>query len=628
MLPNPRVAHQRLVLSLGGSLTLLSVISLAACLLLFQSYEEAIPRLYPNGPLAKALRWPWNDFPSITEIELGTIRREVGMGEPLVQGRMILWFEATASGPGFLGVGDSARTRFNAALEPLAALQQEERESPSVEQIERAIQGLDWANALRPQNWAILYNRGILAAWRGKWQAAVDDLEESQGILNYHIGSLSGLQAESTSVRNAAALTAYALGSARYGLAESSALPTERSTYLHAAINAYQVAGRYVSREVQGALNLRTGKLPVSTIYGDLLAAYLKANGFHQCKERPEYAPACKKLGIVSPCVDRDSNFCEGFKNAADTDPLSKQYVNLYHRFYRGEESVWESENFLWAMALAISLGSDVSQLKDPGLLANLGVLAAQFGEFELALGYLGASLDHTARLRNTADATRILRLVTTYGVLTEMPFPQTIEPSGETSPVRRTFLRLHGSDTAALRLTFPAVSTDETQALFDRWLFIRFWRTLLAAGEFERFTQEYDRLMREDDLFKDFFAQWHDEVLNNLGKRALGIAGRLEQAGEHDRAHVIRAFLSANPHFPPAIRSQARTSDGWRGWIGWAGWRFSFWLAAPALLLIVMRATIYCLGIIRLHRKTFFSFHRLERKGAGEAYPPGDPRE
>jgi tetratricopeptide (TPR) repeat protein len=350
---------------------------------------------------------------------------------------------------------------------------------------------------------------------------------------------------------------------------------------------------------------------PSTPTLNDRLTTYLANPSFHACNQRPQKVPACNKLSR-NTCFHRDISFCKTLRLAGE--PFSKPYALLFHKFYSGDADAWDSEHLLWAITVAADIGSDVSSVDDPRLLANLGLLSARLGDFESAADFLDAAIVTSGNLGDIEEVNRMLQLAGIYSILGGRSVRGRVRDENEASSLRRAFWKLYQEDDIALRMEFPATGDDETRSVFDRWLFIRLWRRLLAEGDFERFTHEYDRLMREQGLFKDFFSQWRDEVLTNLGERALQAASNLERAGEKDRAHAIRVFLSDNTHFPTAIRSSARAAEGWQGWARWIGRRSSLWLVTSGLLLIVMLATIYYLGMIRLHRNTFFSFHHRER--------------
>src|SRR5262249_49194884 len=151
-------------------------------------------------------------------------------------------------------------------------------------------------------------------------------------------------------------------------------------------------------------------------------------------------------------------------------------------------------------------------------------------------------------------------------------------------------------------------VFTPQGQTLLDQWLFILRWRALLARGDFAGFGREYDGLMSEKGISKDFFRQWHDQVLTDFGARALDRAKRYDTQGVRDKAERIRRFLSEDGSFPPDVVHQAQ------GFWGWVGRKARLWGSGALLVIFLVGSLIFLVGLRSVYRQTFVSAHHEER--------------
>lgn len=632
--PDLRRVHGRTSLVLGGLFGLLALVCLILILWASRASSATVPRLEDGrGPLAEALKWPWQDFPGVALVERETIQREFKVDEPLLAADLRLWSEVPASGP-FRPASPAAREEMESAVRAMRSLPAPtdpplDAPGPGEETpFDPVIRLLSRANNAQPNQWLILYDRGVLQYRKGNYAAAERDLEAALRALR------PLLDVPSAPVYEAAIHTYYAQGHAlaRGGDGEPEGDRTERRAK---AIKSFRFAAVLVRRLWETGVEpysyvphpltffqIQPTNLSTGAIASDLVAAYMAAPGYHDCEEKPQGDP-CDNRDRKARCYYRDSSFCLSQQRASG--PFGPAFLKRHHAFYDGGEQALSEEHRLWALSNAVDRWAENSTLgEDPYLLYNLSSLLIQVGEFEPAAVLLDPAIDSLTGSEPPEDYDRITRLAAVSKVLAGST------PRGSTGSAER-------DDPSDLRQLFRILYKDAegleprefgqggrelqsggAQALLDRWLFLHLWRQLLQEGRYERFVTEYERLMAQEGVFKEFFRRWHDEVLADFGRRALAQAETYEKSGEGDRAKLIRRFLSDNGHFPPEIESQAR---GIVGWIGW-GWRTArAWIVAAVLLLLLIVGGVLVSGLMKGHRQTFFSTHRLARRG-DEAYP------
>jgi tetratricopeptide (TPR) repeat protein len=565
-------------------------------------------------------------------VEQENIRREFRLDEPLMAADLRLWMEVPDGGP----LRPSSAEALKALASAFEAIPESEPSSTAGPKageetpFDPAILSLSSANRAQRNQWIVLYDRGLLYYRKGNYQAAARDLQTALKALRPYRNTASAI------VREAEIHTHYALGHAlnRGGEGEPQDQQAEqRKEVIHSFRNAaLGLRNLWEMRtpaydDVPYALTfyLRPTGLATSSIWGDLIAAYLRAPEYHDSEEQPQQEP-CESLDRNAETYYRDSSFCRSEQRAGGD--LAAPFSGLFHRFYGKDKQAWAEENRLWALSNAVDLDAENSGNlgDDPYLLYNLGSLLIQVGALKAAPRYLTQAIESASEIPSD-DYDRIARLSTVAKVLAgDTPGKLTRRQGNRTnrtpSSLRAKYLELYEKDAPIKVTPFPAVGDSfeepDAEALIDRWLFLHLWRKLLEAGDFERFTREYDRLMAQEGVFKDFFRQWHDEVLTDLGNRALQRAERHEQAGERDRARLIRMFLSDNDHFPNEIRRKARGLWGWFTWVGRAA---GLWTIAAVVFIPLLLVLVAAHALARAHKRTFFSAHRLARKG-GEAYP------
>lgn len=625
--PDLRRIHGRTSLVLGGLFALLVLICLVLIVWASRASSATVPRLEDGrGPLAEALKWPWPDFPGVALVERETIQREFKLDEPLLAADLRLWTEVPASGP-LRPASPAAREEMDSAVRAMRSLPSPtdpplELPRPGEETpFDPVIRLLSRANNAQPNQWLILYDRGVLQYRKGNYAAAERDLEAALRALR------PLLDVPSASVYEAAIHTYYAQGHAlaRGGEGEPEGNRTERRAK---AIKSFRFAAVLVRSLWETGVEpysyvphpltffqVRPTNLSTGAIASDLVAAYMTAPGYHDCEEKPQGDP-CDNRDRGTRCHYRDSSLCRSQQRASG--PFGPAFLKRYHAFKSGDEQAWNEENRLWALSNAVDRWAENSTLgDDPYLLYNLGSLLIQVGEFETAANHLDQAFNALTGSEPPEDYDRIAQLAAVAKVLAGRP-PESSSGSGERddpSDLRQLFRTLYENADGLRPREFGQGGKEfqpSAQALLDRWLFLHLWRQLLQEGRYERFTTEYERLMAQDGVFKEFFRRWHDEVLADFGRRALAQADTYDKAGEGDRAKLIRRFLSDNGHFPPEIESKSR---GFVGWIGW-GWRTArVWIVATVLLLLLFVGGVLMSGLMKGHRQTFFSAHHLARK-------------
>jgi len=254
----------------------------------------------------------------------------------------------------------------------------------------------------------------------------------------------------------------------------------------------------------------------------------------------------------------------------------------------------------------------------DPYILYNLGSLLVQVGDFEHSADFLDQAVSSLTGSETVEDSRRIIRVTAVASVLAGRAPRGSPESASRESPsnLREIFHRFYGEDEELAGTEFASVGSEfnaSDRSLLDRWLFLRLWRQLLSRGEFDRFIREYDRLMAEDDIPREFFTRWHDEVLLRFGQRALDQADAYAKSRNHEQADFIRRFLSDNGHFPAEIARKARSGFGWVEW----GWRKVWpWVLTGLFLVLLTWRGLRARTLLAAHQKTFYSVHRLSRKG------------
>ncbi|MES1245883.1 MAG: hypothetical protein ABUT39_30025 [Acidobacteriota bacterium] len=583
-----------------------------------------------HGALADALKWPWRDFPGIVPVERETIQREFKLDDPLMAADLRLWMDMPEV--------DWARPRSPAALEELEKAMSAMRSLPPLSEVPQEparpgeetpydppIRSLSRANNAQPSLWIVLYDRGVLQYRKGNFPAARRDLEAALRVLKPLLDS------PTASVYEAAIHSQYALGHAlnRGGDGE----PADQAALRKAkAIGAFREAIVLVPKlwktEVEPYnyvvhpltfFELRPTNLSTGALTSDLVAAYMRTPGYHDCEEKPQGNP-CENRDRRSACFFRDRVFCNSSERAGGH--FGPPFLKLFRAFYAGNEQAWNEEYRLWALSNAVDRMAENSSLgEDPYLLYNLGSLLIQVGEFEPAADLLDQSAGALTGSELIEDQSRITRLAAVASILAGRA-PRGSRTGGrqEPSDVRALFRRLYEKNDTLKVSEFAAVGDEfepSARALLDRWLFLRLWRQLLNEGQFESFGQEYARLIAESGTSREFFRRWHDEAMTDFGKRALSQAEAYDKAGEKSRAALIRRFLSDSGQFPAEITHQAR---GWVGWVGWA-WRKSWpWALTAVLLLLLIRSGLRRRAVLDAYQKTFFSAHRQSRLG-GKAY-------
>lgn len=643
--PIKRLHRAQLLASLYlyGSLAVLAVVCAAVFLFVWRISDRWLPQLASNPaptPLSEALGWPMKDFPPVAPVERETIQREFRLDEPLVAADLRFWMTMPAS-PLLRPLKSEAVTELNAAFNLIGSLpapyeepleedgEQEEGGTP----YDPVIRLLTLSNNAQPNRWVVLYNRGVLNYRKGSYRAAERDLEMALRALQPLLDHPSGAEAYEVAIH-----THYALGHAtsRAGEGEPESQQVERRSR---AIGSFRTAVRLLKplfdlrsssyMGVSDALEffpVHTTRVSTAAIAGDLLAAYLAAPGYHDCDERPSKDNTCSSLERRAPCYYRDRVFCNSLVRSGG--PFTRPFTELFNRFYGGDATSWSEEHRLWALSNAVDRLAGNSDIGDaPYLLHNLGSLLLQVGEPKGA----AEQLEHAVEALSGSglppeDVDRITRLATVANVLAGKP-PRGGRAAQDRSAslLRNIYERLYGEggENGPIQVRpFPPVGTAfsaNAEALLDRWLFLQLWQRMLAVGDFDGFIREYDRLMAEPEVPRDFFRRWHDEILMALGNRALQRAAELKN--EPGNADTIRRFLSDQGDFPPEIESRAR--GDFRGWASWVGRRSAVWATGVVLAGAFLFAVFWVVGLVRGHRAIFFSAHRIRRKGGlNAAYP------
>ena len=631
-------------LYLYGSLAVLAAACVAIFLLVWRISDHWFPRLASNPeptPLSEALGWPMKDFPPVAPVERETIQREFRLDEPLVAADVRPWAVMPDS-PLLRPQDTEAVNELNAAFDALRSLpatgeeplEEDGNEEGEGTPYDPIIRLLTRSNNAQPNRWVVLYDRGVLNFRKGSYRSAERDLEMALRSLQPLLDNPSGAEAYEAAIH-----THYALGHAtsRAGEGEPDSQQVERRSR---AIGSLRTAVRFIKplfdlrtpsyASVSDPLEffpVRPTRVSTAAIAGDLVAAYLAAPGYHDCDERPGKGDTCSNLDRRAPCYYRDRIFCNSRVRSGGA--FTRPFTELFSRFYGGDASAWSEEHRLWALSNAVDrVAGNPDIVVDPYLLHNLGSLLLQVGEPQGAAEQLEQAVDALPGSGlPPEDVDRITRLATVANVLAGKP-PRGGRAAQDRSPslLRNLYERFYGEggENAPIQVKpFPPVGTafsPNAEALLDRWLFLQLWQRMLAVGDFEGFIREYDRLMAEPEVPRDFYRRWHDEILTALGNRALQQASKLENA-EPGNADMIRRFLSDQGDFPPEIESRAR--GDFRGWASWAGRRWAVWVTGVVLAGIFLFAVIWVVGLVRGHRAIFFSAHRIRRKdGLDAAYP------
>ncbi len=357
--------------------------------------------------------------------------------------------------------------------------------------------------------------------------------------------------------------------------------------------------------------------LSTLSLWTDLVASYLATPDFRDCGDAaPASQPVCDKRrtwrGPGYPCAYRDGEFCMSLDKA--TGALRAPYERAFSGFYGGHPDKPEAST--WALSNVVNLSAADSELgDDPALLFNTAATLFSQGELETADHYL----EETARVLpgrlSTEEINRATRLRVIAKLLRGSALPTDVHCAGPGAEgkVRTRFRELYGDPAGEAPAFIPVggcFPAKEDAELIDNWLFIHRWRGLLKESRFEDFVSEFDRLDREPrGVFMDFFRLWRSEIAMTLGRRALDKMREHERNKEHDKASLIRRFLSEAP-FPSPIRDDVRKGEPW------ITVRHAALVALPALfaLGILVFGSLWIVRFRRHYRDVFESRHWRDR--------------
>jgi hypothetical protein len=473
------------------------------------------------------------------------------------------------------------------------------------------------------ESWLVVYDSGVVNLWRGAARQAERDLERARTLLDRDRYALSSRPRDLAQFYSAATHTEYALGHALLaaGEGEPEAVAADRRARAigafrratQSAVAVIRLGGEvypYVDHVLSFFALQETG-LPTGVVTNDLVAAYLADAGYHDCDERPSGGLSCEPLPSGrGSCVYRDRLFCKSLLERSD-EPFGPPFSTLMDRFYAGQ--AWEEEHRLWALSNAVDRSAENLDLGDPYLLYNFATLLIERGDFHAAAEYLDAAQLEITDPMPTEEYQRMTRLATVSRVLAGRS-PGGGREQATISTLRQRYRALYDERNDLPVTEFPPVGTafePNAEALIDRWLFLQLWRAQLSTGDLAGFEHEYRRVAGREDLPGDFFAGWRDEVMGEMGRRALARADAFEANGEHDQARRIRHFVAESGHFPAAVAGEAR---GLGGWLVWALRRAATPLAVAAALLLLASIAAYTVGLVRAHRALFLSAHRRDR--------------
>jgi tetratricopeptide (TPR) repeat protein len=615
--------------------------------------REQVPRMYPGSPLADVLRWPWTNFPPVTRGEQTAIHEDLQTGEPLVEHSLPLlpWPQVPTlrplrpAGDAFEGVecGFSALRHLLAVQRSAEASDAAPADTDQAAAVEEAVRCFPDPEHMSGGRWSVLYGRGLLYLARDNPAAAERDL--SAALLELPAGTTGGDRAQAT-LHEARIYTYYALGQAlsRGGQQEPPARHIERR--LHAIENFRKAVQEfrllwmmrlpaYPGPNSLTFAALQPTDLSTATLDNDLIAAYLSDPDYHFCPDDHPTRLPCDTLPRRpdgSPCDYRDRAFCLSMNRASGD--LAPAFTDLLHRFYANDPQAWNEEYRLWALSDAVDRSAenpDLARAPYPYRFYNLGALLLQLGDFDGAASNLTAATNaiggRTPDLP-TQDEEHIRRLAVIANILADKPLSGVSRSRAdkEKSALRKKYEELYPADLGvgdgsaaggAPRIEeFPAVGdvfAPPAQALLDRWLFIHLWRSQLAAGDFQGFGRDYERLMSDSDqsIPRDFFRIWHDEVLGDVVARARARAEEFRKQGERDRADLIDRWLLDSGQVPPRLAGSA--SGTWS--------RFAHllpgWIRKAGLALLTLATLLVCLLLLALDRvysRTFKSAHRTAR--------------
>ncbi|MES1240846.1 MAG: hypothetical protein ABUT39_04445 [Acidobacteriota bacterium] len=604
--------------------------------------ESRIPSLTNGSQLAAALEWPWLDFPPVTEMERQTLQEKASLYEPMFRADLRPWTDIPVDG--LLGyprdhglrpeLEESARAMTELAESWSGSAIASRAWQPDTVQLQQARGLLAQAIRNRPR-WIPLYNSALLDLWTDAPMEAIRHLQDAQALVDEYLNNperLRGLLAsEKARIYEAAILTHYAMGHAlleggngsQDGPAAQRTLDSVKhfrqatellTPLLETGVGVYGREGSPLRSFPLESTHLGTGSL-----WNDLIAAYMSASAYKSCPRPPMRVPECtREFGQGDACAVRDSAVCRSLQRVGPRlqTPFQRLVEATYSPDSRGEHDLWAFMTLIDLMNASPDLGNDSY------LLGNSAILFANLGEStlageQLAMAEEAAESDSQARL---ADRSRLQKINFLAKVLHGQPSEES-EPtrSEEASLHRQAYYKLYQGQEdlpfQPFRLPRELFSQSERD-LVDRWLFIRLWREWLRQGQFDRFLKEYQR-SQEANLASDFFRRWRESTLRELGRRALEKAAGNRNRGEQDQADKIVSFVASSGYFPADVVRQARSESGLGGPTSWK-------LAALLVLLIPqLLLTPFLIGLMRLHRQTFFSSFRVGRKGGFDsAYP------
>lgn len=567
---------------------------------------------------AGALNWPWKDFPSTTEEELAVVKEILGRPEPWRREDLRPWKDIPEQSPFGFPPQDRVYTLLEQsedALEKLAASRRMtpptllEQWQPKPQDSETAKRNLSRAIALQSP-FIALYNRGLLQIWNRQPLAAIQDLRAAIGQLAPHLSDPG--EPQKIWVHQAAIHSHYALGHALFAANRRTEAIQEFHTAIELLAALLQLPGNRYTRagSVYQKFSLRPTGLDTQALWNDLIATYLDTPGYHACPppKGESSLPDCAQRERTG-CDPRDAMFCKG--EDSRPSPFDAAWTTLTQEVYKNER--WDEEHRLWALSGLMKLASvDRTLGNNPHLLYNSAILLVNYGE-------LNAAADQLERFQTSIGGQQVERLDVLLRVVLDRGWandPSDTRLTGAESSVRKVFHDLY--DHRADLVAFPRQDSlfGQQEELIDRWLFIQRWRQSLHEGDFQEFLKESDKLLaiRRDGFFLDFFRQWRQSVLTELGRRALDRAREIPEA---DRAMEIRTFLVSSRVFPDEIVRSARQEMPRESLNPW-------WLAVVGAPLLTLWVGLYLRGLAKLYRRTFMSEYRVSRKDGdrSSAYP------
>lgn len=347
--------------------------------------------------------------------------------------------------------------------------------------------------------------------------------------------------------------------------------------------------------------------LSTGAIRNDLIASYLGAPGYSSCN-RPFSLAACTPplRSATNACGYRDYSLCSA------REKVSEDIRDLYEGALKRLADGQNNESRVWALQNIAEVQSENSIDGEPELAYNIAHLLLTLNEPSLAYRYISGVTERPELQAQLSESMQRLAFVTSIFAGEEPTgLARRAAENEQPTALRAAYTSLYPPDRKTTPAPFsPLVLDDRTKTeVLDAWLFVRRYRALLASGDFDGFSAEYERLVALDEPMA-FLPAWKQQVSAAYIRRAMEVRKEAspEAADQIDR-FLAREDLFSDEEFADAGAARPFFLAKFR-WLGYA-----------ALGLVVLAIGLLLGWLSIAFRRTFISsFDPSVGSGGGPA--------